>query len=38
MRIVSSSAPPSLDARPLPPVLEDVYLEAIGAHREAVHA
>ena len=37
MRIVSS-APPSLDARPLPPVLEDVYLEAIGAHREAVHA
>jgi ABC-type multidrug transport system ATPase subunit len=37
MRIVSS-APPSPDARPLPPVLEDVYLEAIGAHREAVHA
>jgi ABC-type multidrug transport system ATPase subunit len=36
MRIVSA-APPSPDARPLPPVLEDVYLEAIGAHREAVH-
>ena len=37
MRIVSA-APPTLDARPLPPALEDVYLEAIGAHREAVHA
>jgi ABC-2 type transport system ATP-binding protein len=37
MRIVSA-APPSPDARPLPPVLEDVYLEAIGAHREAVRA
>jgi len=37
MRIVSA-APPSPDARPLSPVLEDVYLEAIGAHREAVHA
>jgi ABC-2 type transport system ATP-binding protein len=37
MRIVSA-APPTLDARPLPPALEDVYLEAIGAHREAVRA
>jgi len=37
VRIVSA-APPSPDARPLPPALEDVYLEAIGAHREAVHA
>ncbi len=37
VRIVSA-APPSLDARPLPPALEDVYLEAVGAHREAVHA
>jgi ABC-type multidrug transport system ATPase subunit len=35
LRIVSST-PPSPDARPLPPSLEDVYLEAIGAHREAV--
>jgi ABC-2 type transport system ATP-binding protein len=36
VRIVSAASP-SLDARPLPPALEDVYLEAIGAHREAVH-
>jgi len=34
LRIVSPE-PPRPDARPLPPVLEDVYLEAIGAHRQA---
>jgi ABC-2 type transport system ATP-binding protein len=35
MRIVSE-APPWPDARPLPPTLEDVYLEAVVAHRDAV--
>jgi ABC-type multidrug transport system ATPase subunit len=34
MRIVSPE-PPRPDARPLPPVLEDAYLEAMGAHRQA---
>jgi ABC-type multidrug transport system ATPase subunit len=34
MRIVSPE-PPRPDVRPLPPALEDVYLEAIGAHRQA---
>jgi len=37
MRIVSPERPGS-GARPLPPVLEDAYLEAIGAHRQAVPA
>ncbi|MEI6668711.1 MAG: ABC transporter ATP-binding protein [Acidobacteriota bacterium] len=37
VRIVSSE-PPSRDSRPLPPTLEDVYLESIGAHREAARA
>ena len=34
MRIVSPE-PPRPGARPLAPTLEDVYLEAIGAHRQA---
>jgi ABC-type multidrug transport system ATPase subunit len=37
LRIVSPE-PPRPDARPLPPTLEDVYLEAIGAHRQAESA
>jgi ABC-type multidrug transport system ATPase subunit len=37
VRIVSSE-PPRPDARPLAPTLEDVYLEAIGAHRQAGRA
>jgi ABC-type multidrug transport system ATPase subunit len=37
VRIVSSE-PPRPDARPLAPTLEDVYLEAIGAHRLAGRA
>jgi ABC-type multidrug transport system ATPase subunit len=36
-RIVSSK-PPGPDARPLAPTLEDVYLEAIAAHRLAARA
>jgi len=34
LRIVSPE-PPRPGARPLPPTLEDAYLEAIGAHRQA---
>jgi len=37
VRIVSPE-PPGPDARPLAPTLEDVYLEAIGAHRQAARA